>query len=116
MSTVRPITVEPRDGCKIWLRYDDGAEGEVDLSHLAGKGMFRAWDDRAFFESVRLGDFGVVTWGEDIDMCPDALYMEITGKTIDEVLPIIYAPTPIFFDGDMICGLEPSVRSANHNA
>ena len=116
MSAVRPITVEPRNGYKIWLRYSDGVEGEVDLSHLTGKGVFRAWDDRAFFESVKLDEYGDIAWGDDIDMCQDALYMELTGKTLDEILPVLYAPTPIFFDGDMVCGLEPSVRSNNHNA
>ena len=100
MSVVKPITVEPRGGYKIWLRYSDGAEGEVDLSHLTGKGMFRAWEDRAFFESVQLGDFGVVTWGEDIDMCPDALYIEITGKSVDEALDIIYGPVCAACDGE----------------
>ena len=37
-----PTNVEPRDGFHIWLEYDDGAQGEVDLSHLAGKGIFKA--------------------------------------------------------------------------
>lgn len=25
---------------RIWIRYADGFEGEVDLSHLAGRGVF----------------------------------------------------------------------------
>ena len=82
-----PIEVKPREGYKIWLRYEDGVEGEVDLSDVAGKGVFSAWDDRAFFESARLDESRAVRWGEDIDVCSDAIYMEITGKTVDEVLP-----------------------------
>ena len=46
---IRPTEVEPRDGSRIWLRYSYGADGEVDLSHLADRGVFAAWDDRAFF-------------------------------------------------------------------
>ena len=38
---LRPVAVAPREGFRIWLRYADGVEGEVDLSHLAGKGVFR---------------------------------------------------------------------------
>ena len=49
---IRPIAVEPREGYRVWLRYPDGAKGEVDLSHLAGRGVFKAWDDRACFETV----------------------------------------------------------------
>ena len=84
-----PTEVKPLEGCRIWLRYEDGVEGEVDLSDVAGKGVFAAWDDRAFFESVRLDEYRTVRWGEDIDICSDAIYMEITGKTVDEVLPVV---------------------------
>ncbi|HWO92452.1 MAG TPA: DUF2442 domain-containing protein, partial [Methylomirabilota bacterium] len=35
---IRPVEVRPLAPYRIWLRYQDGTEGEVDLSHLAGKG------------------------------------------------------------------------------
>ena len=28
--------------------------------------------------------YRAIMWGEDIDLCPDALYMELTGKTFEE--------------------------------
>ncbi len=68
---MRPIAVEARDGYRIWLRYSDGAAGEVDLSHLAGRGVFAAWGDRTFFEAVRLEDHGTIAWGEGaLPRCP----------------------------------------------
>ena len=112
-----PIEIKPLDGYKIWLRYEDGVEGEVDLSDVAGKGVFAAWNDRAFFESARLDEYGDIAWGDEIGLCQDALYMEITGKTVDEVLPVItYAPTPILFDGDTARGLETPAHSDVHHA
>ncbi len=84
-----PVEVEAREGYRIWVRYDDGASGEVDLSHLASKGVFAAWEDRAFFEAVRVTDYGAVAWGEDIDICPDTLYMRLTGKTVEEMMPAL---------------------------
>lgn len=81
----RPVAVEARDGFRIWLRYADGAEGEVDLSHLAGKGVFEAWRDRAFFERVRIGGGDAISWSNDIDICPDSLYRRLTGKLPEEV-------------------------------
>ena len=80
MFMIRPTKVKARKGFAIWIEYSDGAAGEVDLSRLAGRGVFGAWRDRAFFESVRLSDSGAVAWGENIDLCPDALYMRLTGK------------------------------------
>ncbi len=38
---IQPTDVQPRVGYRIWLRYADGVAGEVDLSHLAGKGVFK---------------------------------------------------------------------------
>ena len=86
-TLIRPTAVTPLEGYRIWLRYSDGVSGEVDLSGLAGRGVFSAWDDRTFFESVKLDASGAVTWGADIDLCPDALYMQLTGKSEAEVSP-----------------------------
>ena len=53
---------------------------------MAGRGVFVAWNDRTFFEAVRVVDGGAIAWGDDLDICPDALYMELTGKSVTEVM------------------------------
>ncbi len=78
-----PLSVSAGDGYSVLLSYDDGASGAVDLSYLAGQGVFTAWNDRAFFESVRLSEGGGITWGNEIDLCPDDLYMRLTGQVAD---------------------------------
>ena len=83
------MEVKPLDNFRIWLRYDDGTEGEVDLSNVAGRGVFGAWNDRTFFEAVRLGSHGAIEWGANIDICPDAMYLQLTGKSPEEVLPAL---------------------------
>lgn len=75
-----PRSVIAGKGYSVLLSYDDGTSGAVDLSHLAGQGVFAAWHDRAFFEAVRLSESGGITWGNDIDLCPDDLYLRLTGK------------------------------------
>lgn len=84
---IRAVAVEARENYRIWLRYEDGAEGEVDLSDLVGRGDFTALEDRAFFESVAIGEFGEIRWGEEIDLDPYMLYMRLTGKTPGELFP-----------------------------
>jgi len=79
------------EGYRVRLRYADGVEGEVDLSDLAGRGVFEAWNDRRFFESVRIDESGALAWGSDIDLCPDALYLRLTGKAPEEVFPKLRA-------------------------
>jgi hypothetical protein len=83
----RPIEVAPQEGYRVWLRFADGIAGEVDLSDLAGRGVFRAWESRAFFEAVRVAADGGIAWGEEIELCPDALYMRLTGKSVEEIFP-----------------------------
>lgn len=83
----RLIEVRALTEFRIWLRYDDGTEGEVNLSDLAGRGVFRAWNDASFFASVRLGFHGEIQWGAEIDICPDAMYLRLTGKTPEEIFP-----------------------------
>ena len=55
---IRPMAVEPREGYRIWLRYSDGTAGEIDLAHLAGRGVFTDWHDRTYFETVHLAPAG----------------------------------------------------------
>lgn len=85
----RPVLVKALENFRIWLRYDDGTEGEVDLSDVAGRGVFKAWNDPAFFNAVRLGSHGALEWGADIDICPDAMYLRLTGKSPEEVFPAL---------------------------
>ena len=82
---VRPVEVRPLAGYRIWLRYQDGTEGEVDLSYLAGKGVFSVWEQEGMFAQVKLGAHGQVEWPGDLDLCPDALYLTLTGKRPEDI-------------------------------
>ncbi|MCY4629774.1 MAG: DUF2442 domain-containing protein [bacterium] len=84
---VRPTRVEPRDGYRIWLRYSDGTAGELDLSYLAGRGVFKVWNETGRFETVHIGPAGSIAWDEDVELCPDALYMRLTGRSLAELAP-----------------------------
>jgi hypothetical protein len=85
----RPTAVQPLPGFRIQLRYDDGVEGVVDLFDLAGRGVFEAWNDSALFESVRLSPQGAIQWGSTIEVCPDAMYLRLTGKSAADVFPAL---------------------------
>lgn len=85
------VGVRPLGGYRVWLRYADGTEGEVDLSDFAGRGVFKAWTDRRVFESVEIDESGALVWPGNIDLCPDALYLRLTGKKPEEVFPRLRA-------------------------
>ncbi len=84
---LKPVDVKALPGYKLRIRYTDGVEGDVDVSHLVGEGVFSLWNDPIVFEKVSIGSSGQIQWGENVELCPDALYMEITGKRAQEVFP-----------------------------
>jgi hypothetical protein len=45
------------------------------------------------FEAVRLSAAGCPEWPGDLDLCTDALYMQLTGKRPEEVFPALANPT-----------------------
>lgn len=85
---MRRITkVKAGRGFQVELTFDDGASGTVDLSDLAGKGVFEAWLEPSAFAMVKIGSSGELVWGTGIDLCPDALYLRLTGKKPEDVFP-----------------------------
>ena len=83
-ESIRSTGAEPRAGYRIWLRYSDGA---IDLARFAGQAAFEARRERAFFEAVRAAASGAVARGEGIELCPDALPVQITGNSVEDVMP-----------------------------
>jgi Protein of unknown function (DUF2442) len=71
------------------LHFDNGEIGVADLSHLTGRGVFAAWNVPELFQSVSVTDEGAVRWPGDIDLCPDALYLRMTGKQAAEIFPAL---------------------------
>ncbi len=74
---------------KIWLKYLDGTEGIIDLSDLVGRGVFSEWNDYEKFKNVKIGSSGELIWQDEVDLCPDSLYIKLTGKTAEELFPLL---------------------------
>ena len=74
----RIVAVEPRPAYHIWLRFEDGLEGELSLAHLVGRGVFASWEDEREFQRVFIDDeSGTVAWPGGIDLAPDALHRRL---------------------------------------
>jgi hypothetical protein len=82
-----PLEVKALSDYRIWIRYADGEEGEVDLSHLAGKGVFKLWEDKQKWKNVRIAENGAIRWSEEVELCPDATYLKLTGQSPEEAFP-----------------------------
>jgi hypothetical protein len=81
--------VEVLEGYRLKLTFDDGRQGVVDVSHLVGKGVFSIWSDYSVFRKVQIGEFGELMWSDEVDLCPDSLYMQATGQRPEDVFPAL---------------------------
>ena len=70
---------------KISISYEDGTEGIIDLSYLKDKPVFQKWASNDFFNQVHINDFSKsVMWDDEIELCPDNLYLKLKNLTFKE--------------------------------
>ena len=79
------INVEVLHNYKVELEYDDGRHGIADLSYLAGIGVFSLWKDYDAFRNVKIGSSGELVWSDQVDLCPDSLYLKITNQKPEDL-------------------------------
>jgi hypothetical protein len=89
MSAPKILEIRPLKDYKIWIKFDDGKAGEVDLSHLAGQGVFALWKDNENFKKVSVENGRSLVWADEIDIDADSLYLKLTGKSPEELFPAL---------------------------
>ncbi len=82
--------VKPLENFRLYVKFSDGTEGKVDLSEFAGKEVFALWNDYSQFEKVTIGSSGELVWNEDVDLDGLGLYLRLTGKKPEDVLPKLH--------------------------
>ena len=90
----RIVKARVLDAYRVELTFADGTHGTVDLAGLAGHGVFASWDDYEEFRKVAIGDSGELVWPGGIDLCPDSLYMKVTGREPEAVFPALNRASP----------------------
>lgn len=88
----RVVNVRALPACRLEVTFDDGVHGIVDVSSLVGDGVFAIWNEPRRFECVRIGSSGELCWGDEADLCPDALYLQLTGKQPGDIFPSLRDP------------------------
>jgi hypothetical protein len=77
------IAVQPLDGYRLRLRFEDDVEGVIDLASLGFRGVFAPLQDADYFRQVRVDpDLGTIVWPNGADLDPDVLYAQVTGTPI----------------------------------
>ena len=60
------------DGYKVWLSFNDGAEGEIDLSSELYGEIFEPLKDMSYFKSFTL-EGHTLSWSNGADFAPEFL-------------------------------------------
>lgn len=76
MAEIVHVTqVEPLANHRLRLSFEDGVEGEVDLSSRRWRGVFAPLQEQAFFEQVKLDEeVGTIVWPNGADIAPETLH------------------------------------------
>ena len=78
------IAVEQTGPYRLRIRFDDGADGEIDFQQVISfKGVFEPLGDPAYFARVRVDDEArTIVWPNGADLDPLVLHSRITGIPI----------------------------------
>ena len=78
------VRVQPLDGYRLRLWFEDGVEGEVDVAQCVPfTGVFAPLRDRQEFTAVRVNpELGSICWPSGADLDPDVLYSVVSGEPL----------------------------------
>ena len=84
MTIPSVVSVEQTGPYRLRLRFDDGADGEIDVSSTTTfEGVFEPLSDPGFFSQVRVDeDAGTIVWPNGADLDPLVLHSKVTGIPI----------------------------------
>lgn len=80
------INVKPEKNYHLKVEFEDGISGSVDLSEFINSGIFKVLKDENLFNKVFITERGAIAWNEELEISSDAIYLELSGKSFEEIL------------------------------
>lgn len=82
MTTPKLVEARPLDGYRVWLRFADGVEGEIDLQDELWGEVFEPLKDHARFRELQVHpDLKTLVWPNGADFAPEFLYEKLHADT-----------------------------------
>lgn len=87
MQFPRVKTVTAIDNYVLHVLFTDGTEGDYNMSHLAGKGVFKSLDaDNNFYKVFINSESGAISWPGELDIDTINVYCTIKGIDVNSYL------------------------------
>ena len=82
------IEVNHQENYLLYLKFEDGKDGIVDISQLIEfRGIFAKLQDINYFKTVKLNpEWGTIYWENGADLDPDVLYSIVTNEPIPQYI------------------------------
>jgi len=78
MELVDVVAVRHVRDYVVWLEFEDGTEGEVDLRNSLRGPVFEPLRDVDYFKQVRVDpELGTIVWPNGADIAPETLYARL---------------------------------------
>jgi hypothetical protein len=61
----------------VWMKFEDGSEGEVDLSSELWGPVFEPLKDPEYFRTISVAEYGTIAWPNGADFAPEFLYERV---------------------------------------
>ena len=72
--------VKALGGYRIYVEFEDGAAGEIDLSGRLFGPVFEPLRNESEFRKVAVDEFGAIAWPCGADLAPDAIYQQLAAR------------------------------------
>jgi hypothetical protein len=73
-------------GYKIWIEFNDGTSGIIDLSDVLWGPIFEPLKDIKLFKRFFISDIlHTIAWENDADLAPEYLYEKLAGQRVQRV-------------------------------
>jgi len=67
------------EGYKIYVSFDNGIKGAVDLADLVNQGIFTELENKEKFAAVYATDYSIA-WSDDLEIDLASIYAELSGE------------------------------------
>lgn len=75
MPFLHTLTIEPRDNYRLYVTFNNGVKGEIDLSGELWGEIFEPLKDPAAFKTAHQHpELGTVAWVNGADLAPEFLF------------------------------------------
>lgn len=89
LASSRLVSTKHTRGCRVWLCFADGLEGEIDLKDELWGPVFEPLKDTSIFSQLRFDpELRMIAWPNGADFAPEFLRDRLVAASTD--IPALY--------------------------